>query len=586
MAYLVNERDIEFTLFEWLNLGELTKYEDYKEQSVELYKMVLTEALKFARSELEPLNKSGDQTGCRIENGKVITPPGFKEAYKKFAENGFISIDVPTTYGGQDLPMGLCSTVTEFFSGSNQAFCMYGGLTRGAAHLIETFMPKEFAGHFCPKMYGGEWSGTMCLTEPGAGSAVGDLKTTARKNQDGTYSITGSKLFISGGEHDLTDNIVHMVLARVEGDPQGTKGISLFIVPKIWVSPDGNMGEPNDVSCVNIEHKMGIKGSSTCTLNFGENGKCRGYLIGVQREGMKLMFQMMNEARLLVGLQGLGQGAAAYEQAVAYAMDRVQGMNTRIIDYPDVRRSLAICRSLVEGIRGMIAYTGKQIDISKKSKDEVERQRAQNRADLLTPICKAFSTDTGFWITELAMQVYGGYGYISEYPIEQYMRDVKISSIYEGTNGIQALDLIGRKLAIKNGELFREFYEDLSAFVSENEAHAELSAEVGELKKSIDAVGQVAMKFAEWGMSGDRITPQLGAVPFLEMCSYTMVAYVLISQAVLAQKKINEGSKDVFYTNKIHTARFFVNNLLPNVRMYSKSILTGDKSAMEIVYQG
>lgn len=584
MAYLVNERDIDFTLFEWLNIGALTQYDDFKEQNPDLYKMVLTEALKFARNELDPLNKKGDEVGCRFENGKVFTPPGFKEAYKKFSENGFISIDVPTTFGGQDLPMALCSMVTEFFSGSNQAFCMYGGLTRGAAHVIESFYPVDKAAPFCTKMYSGEWTGTMCLTEPGAGSAVGDLKTTAKANPDGTYNITGSKLFISGGDHDLSDNIVHMVLARIEGDPAGTKGISLFIVPKVWVNPDGSMGESNDVNCVNIEHKMGICGSSTCLLNFGENGKCRGYLIGEQRGGMKVMFQMMNEARLLVGIQGLGQGALAFEHAVAYAKDRVQGGNGRIIDYPDVRRNLAICKSLVEGMRGMIAYTGKQIDISHKSSDPAEKQHAQNRADLLTPICKAFATDMGFWITELAMQVYGGYGYIKEYPIEQLMRDVKISSIYEGTNGIQALDLIGRKLALRNGELFREFYEDVSTFAGENESHPVLGAEVVELKKAMDGIGQAAMKFAEWGMSGDRITPQLGATPFLEMCGYTMVAYVLLSQAVLAQQKLDAGSKDEFYATKVKTAKFFVNNLLPNVRMYAKVILTGDKSAMEIAF--
>lgn len=584
MAYLVDERDVEFALFEWLDLATLFKYDDYREQSIDLYKMVLSEALKFARNELEPLNKVGDRVGCKIENGKVTTPPGFKALYKKFAENGFVSVDVPTTYGGQDLPMGLCSIVTEFFSGANQAFCMYGGLTRGVAQVIETFFPPEKARHFCPKMYSGEWTGTMCLTEAGAGSAVGDLKTRAKKNADGTYNITGSKLFISGGEHDMADNIIHMVLARVEGDPAGTKGISLFVVPKIWINPDGSVGAPNDVTCVNIEHKMGICGSCTCLLNYGENGKCRAYLIGEQREGMKIMFRLMNDARLLVGIQGLGIGGAAYEAAVAYAKDRVQGGNTHIIDYPDVRRSLVTCRALVEGMRGMVAYTGKQIDISHKSKDPAEKQRALNRADLLTPICKAYCTDMGFRITEIAMQVYGGYGYIKEYPIEQYMRDVKIGSLYEGTNGIQALDLIGRKLALRNGELFREFYEDLTAFTDEHEGHSVLGADVAEFKKAIDSVGQAAMKFAEWGMGGDRITPQLGATAFLEMCGHTMVAWVLLSQAVVAQKKIDGGVKEPFYANKVKTAKFFVNNLLPQVSMNAKVILTGDKNAMEISF--
>ena len=581
MTYKVDERDLEFNLFEWLDLKKILSFETFQEHRVDLYKMILKESLKFAQNEIWPLNQKSDTIGCHKDKNGVTTPPGFKDAYQRFAQNGFIAPEIAIQYGGQGLCHPVALALSEYLTGASVAFTMYAGLAKGSAHLIETFASAELAERFCPKMFGGIWAGTMCLTEPQAGSAVGDIKTSAKKNKDGTYSVAGNKIFISCGEHDLTENIIHLVLARVEGDPEGTKGLSLFIVPKIWVNDDGTLAGPNDVQCVNIEEKMGIHGSATCSLNFGENKKCRAHLVGKQSFGIKYMFKLMNEARLLCGLQGQAVAGTAFEHAKDYAKERVQGGKTFIVSYPDVRRNLAICKSLVEAMRGMLLYTAWQVSVGKHSKDPAEKEKAQNRADLLTPICKAYCSDMGFRVTELAMQVYGGYGYIAEYPIEQYMRDVKISSIYEGTNGIQALDLLGRKLSMKNGELFQEFYQDVSEFITENETHKELKVEILELKKAIDSIGQVAMQFAQWSSEGDRIKPQLGATPFLEMCGHAVAAFVLLSQAVLAQKQIK---KESFYQNKVHTARFFAHNLLPKVRMFAKAILSGDSSAMAIEF--
>lgn len=584
MAYLVDERDVNFNLFEYLNIGQLSSLAAFSEQGEDMYKMVVSEALKFSQKVLEPLNVPGDRAGCRIEGGRVKTPAGYKEAFKQLSENGFIGVDVPTTFGGQGLPVSVFVPMYEFFSGANVPLSMYAGLTRGSAFLIESFGNQEIKDMFCARMYSGEWAGTMCLTEPWAGSAVGDLKTTAKPLGDGTYSITGSKIFISGGDHDLSDNIIHLVLARVEGDAAGTKGISLMAVPRIWVNKDGSLGEFNDVNCVNIEHKMGIKAQATCSLNFGEAGKCRGFLVGEKSKGMRYMFQMMNEARLLCGLQGLSLGAAAYESALKYAKDRVQGGNQTIINYPDVKRNLALCKALMEGIRGLLYKTAIQIDQAHHSNDAALKETLMDRVELMTPICKAFGSDMGFKVTEIAMQVYGGYGYISEYPIEQYMRDVKISSIYEGTNGIQALDLLGRKLPLKGGQAFRAFYEELTGFSEKHASHTQLKDEMAQFKKAADTMGQVAMKMAELGMNGDMLSPQLGATPFLEIVGYVTCAHILLEQAILAQSKIDAGANEAFYRNKVRTAKFFVAQLLPNVQARGKSIMSLDKTALEMEF--
>jgi Acyl-CoA dehydrogenases len=600
MAYKVNYRDVEFNLFEYLQIQDLGKSEKHHGLGKEDFSAILSEALKFALKEIDPLYKKSDECGCKLEDGKVTTFPGLKEAYQNFAANGFIAMDTPTTYGGLNLPESVTIGCGEFFIGCCVAFSMYTGLTRGAAHLIETFASTELAQRYVPKMYGGQWAGTMCLTEPQAGSAVGDLSTSAVPEGD-HYKIKGSKIFISSGDHDLTENIIHMVLARVQGDPAGTKGISLFIVPKFRVNEDGSVGKANDVKTVNLEHKMGIKGSTTATLSFGDNNECIGYLLGEQRRGMPMMFQMMNEARIACGLQGQAVAGAAYEAALDYAQQRTQGGKTLIIEYPDVRRMLITMKAYVEGMRALLLYSAYLDDRSMVEKDEATREKYEGRLSLLTPVCKAYCTDNGFRVTELAMQTYGGYGYISEYPIEQYMRDVKISSIYEGTNGIQALDLIGRKLGQKNGQYFRELYEEINGFLSRHVSHPAFTAEIANLKKATEQLGQLTMKIAEWAMGGNLISPQLHAVSYLHNFGDVMLAYLLLDQAVLALGKLEEvwksqGAGDEaqkskiceentearFFESKVKTARFFISNLLPHATARAKAILNDDPSAMKI----
>jgi len=585
MAYHVDFRDVQFNVFDFLNISQLLHYPAFSEQNLELYQMVLDESLKFAQKELEPINASGDREGCKLVDGKVTTPRGYPKAFAAFAENGYVSMDANPALGGQGLPHTMRVAAYEFLTGANIPLSMYGGLTHGAAHLIESFGSDSLVQLFCEKMYRGQWAGTMCLTEPGAGSAVGDLKSTATPLPDGTYSISGQKIFISGGDQDLTENIVHLLLARIPGDPAGTKGISLFVVPKYWVSKDGQMGALNDVICTNLEHKMGIKASSTCALSFGESGQCRGILLGERAQGMRYMFQMMNEARLLCGVQGSSVAAASYEHAWRYASERVQaGVN--ILNYPDVRRNLALCRSLSEGMRALVYYAAFYLDLAEKEKDPVKKARYQNRIDFLTPICKAYCSDHGFKVTELAMQIYGGYGYVSDYPIEQYMRDVKISSIYEGTNGIQALDLLGRKISANQGLFYRELCEDIVNTLMPLAAQSQLQKEVQELKKAIERIGQVLQSFAEQMMSGQKEAPFYHATPFLEMMGHTVIAFLLLHQAMHCESlaKINTENP-TFYQNKIHTARFFAAQFLPRVHAFAKTMQDQDRSAFSIIYQ-
>ncbi len=600
MTYQVNFRDVEFNLFDYLKIQDLGRHEKYHGSGKDDFQAILKEALKFAVNEIDPLFKPSDQIGCRMENGKVLAPPGFRETYQHFASNGFIGMDVPHTYGGLGLPEVLTMACGEFFIGCSVAFSMYSGLSRGAAHLIETFATPDLAGRYVPKMYSGQWSGTMCLTEPQAGSAVGDLTTSAVKEGD-HYKLKGNKIFISSGDHDLTENIIHMVLARIEGDPLGTKGISLFIVPKLRVNDDGSMGPSNDVKTVNLEHKMGIRGSSTASLSFGDNNDCIGYLIGEPRKGMPMMFQLMNEARIACALQGSAVAGTAYESALDYAKQRTQGGNTLIIEYPDVRRMLITMKAYVEGMRALLLYTSYLDDRATLEQDAELKEKYEGRLGLLTPVCKAYCTDFGFKVTELAMQVYGGYGYISEYPVEQYMRDVKISSIYEGTNGIQALDLIGRKLGQKNGQYFREFYEELDVFIARNNSHPAFTLELAGLKKSLDQLGQATMKIGEWAMGGNLLLPQLHAVAYLYNFGDVMLGYLLLDHAILALKMLEEiwraqgadneekkskicqeNEEAKFLEGKVKAARYFISSLLPHAGARTRIILNEDPSALKI----
>ncbi|MCX7635034.1 MAG: acyl-CoA dehydrogenase family protein, partial [Syntrophales bacterium] len=460
---LVSTRDQQFLLFEQFNVETLFEKERFKDFSKDIALMMQNEAEKMAVNVILPTYAEGDKEGCHIDKtGQVRVPRCFHDAYKKFCEGGWLAAARSPEVGGQGMPVSLANAYSEYFAAANFAFLMYPGLTNGAAHLIELYGTEEMKNKYMYKMFAGEWGGTMCLTEPGAGSDVGALKTTAKRLPDGKFLITGTKCFISSGDHDLTPNIIHPVLARIEGDPPGTAGISIFIVPKIRVNDDGTLGEPNDVKTGNVEHKMGIKGSATCTLIFGDEGKCIGELLGKEREGMRIMFNMMNEARLEVGMQSLGHASAAYEHAVQYAKERIQSTPVwemkspdakavPIIMHPDVRRDLLWMKAMVEGIRAINFFTAYSLDMAEVAETPEERAKYKGFAELLTPICKAYSSDMACLVTSKAIDVYGGYGYCQEYPVEQYMRDVKIACIYEGTNGIQALDLVGRKLGQNKG---------------------------------------------------------------------------------------------------------------------------------------
>ncbi|HEY1126476.1 MAG TPA: acyl-CoA dehydrogenase family protein, partial [Actinomycetota bacterium] len=469
--YRADLRELSFVLLEQFRLGELLGKAPYEAWGPEEAKAVLEETYRFAREVLGPLNASGDRQGCRLEEGQVRTPDGFREAWKRLYESGFKTLGISAEHGGQGAPTSLQVLVEELLSGANPAFNMYSGLAFGAAETLLECATPEQAKRYAAKMLDGTWGGTMCLTEPHAGSDVGAAKTSARRLGQGRYAIRGTKVFISAGDHDLAENIIHLVLARVEGAPPGTKGLSLFIVPKKRIGADGSSGESNDVTVGSIEHKMGINGSATAVLNFGDNDRCIGELVGtVENVGMSQMFRMMNGARIAVGIQGLATAAAAYLNAVQYAHERKQGPHythwkdptaprVAIIEHPDVRRMLMDLKSHTEGIRALIVKLAWHGDSARTltGKDEEKTAYHRGQVDLLTPLVKSFASDEAFRLAAVAIQVYGGAGYLKDHPVEQYTRDAKIFSIYEGTNHIQALDLVSRKLGARGGENFSDF---------------------------------------------------------------------------------------------------------------------------------
>jgi alkylation response protein AidB-like acyl-CoA dehydrogenase len=615
--YKVDMRDVTFALFDWLNVGQLSDHEPFKtfEIDEDTMKMVIEEAYKFAFNEVSPLFKDSEFT-AEFEDGKVKLPPEFKKAFDGFCENGWLSLTANPEFGGQGFPGTIGAAAMEFFCGASIAFTMYPELSHGAAHILEAFGSDWLKETFVEKMYAGKWAGTMCLTEPGAGSDVGALKTKAIKQDDGTYKIVGTKIFISSGDHELTPNIIHPVLARVEGAPAGIKGVSIFMVPKYLVNEDGSLGDANDVACSGIEHKMGIKASATCTLNFGENDNCKGWLIGEENQGIKYMFQMMNEARLYVGLQGAALAGASYMSALDYAKERVQFRHIKdmakhdapgvpIIEHPDIRRSLMFMKSISEGCRALLYKTAFYHDMA-KSAEGADKDRYEGLVELLVPICKAYSSDWGFDVTETGVQILGGYGYCSEYPLEQYCRDVKIASIYEGANGIQALDLLGRKLSMKGGMLFMTYMQELSTFVEKAKADEKLGGLGEKLAEAQNWLATTVMDFGSKARSKEptqMILPVLNATPFLDMFGHVVISQLLLEQALVANEKLDalcqekgaadgaakralyaENDEAKFLYGKTQSAAWFINNMLPQAEAIMKSINNGDLSAMKMVF--
>ncbi len=608
---LVNTRDQRFVLYEEIGVEKLFEYEKYADYSADMVDMVLTEAEKFALEEILPTYEIADKEDPAVfKDGKAYAPKCYHKPFKNIREAGWFCPLFPVEVGGQGMPKVLANANSEMFGSANYSFMMYVGLTLGAADLIMTYGTEEQKNKYVYKMAAGEWAGTMCLTEPGAGSDVGASRATAKKLPDGTYSITGTKCFISSGDHDLTENIIHPVLARIEGDPPGTKGLSLFIIPKIRVNDDGTLGEPNDVITGNLEHKMGIKGSATATLNFGENGNCIGEILGEERQGIKIMFQMMNEARLGTGMQGLDHASAALEHAIAYAKERVQSRDLTsqspegvpIIRHPDIRRSLLYMKSHVEGMRSMNYWTGYCIDMAEVAETEEEREKWNGYVELITPIIKAYCSDKGVELCGLAMDVYGGYGYCQEYPIEQYMRDCKIATIYEGTNAIQSLDLVFRKLAQRKGQNAMNLLTDIGATVEQGKGIEGLKEYAGYLGDASAALGDMLMQFGTWLKGGEFMVPLTIHRPFLMIMGDVVVGWRLLGAAAIAsekldalfkeagadtpeaQRELGKNNADVaFYLGKVASAKYFAANILTTVEARFKAIKLGDKTPVEML---
>ena len=592
---LVNTRDQKFVLYEQIGIDKLYGFEKYADYSQEVVDMVLSEAEKMAVEVIAPTLEEGDKEGAQFKEGKAYAPACMHQPFKTFCEAGWVCAAKDPEVGGQNLPLSVHTACWELFAAGHMAFTMYSSLTTGAAGLIDVHGTEELKNKYMYRMYTGEWGGTMCLTEPGAGSDVGALRTTAKRLPDGTYSITGTKCFISSGDHDLTENIVHPVLARIEGDPAGTKGISIFIVPKIRVNDDGSLGEPNDVITGNIEHKMGIKASATATLNFGENGNCIGELLGEERAGMKIMFQMMNEARLDVGVQGMSIASAAYEHAVQYAKERIQSKSAlagkdadavAIINHPPVRRNLLWMKAYLEGIRALNYFTGFSIDMAEASDSEEERNKYHGYAELLTPICKAFSSDRGVDICSKAMDVYGGYGFCQEYPVEQYLRDCKITQIYEGTNQIQSMDLVGRKLGQNKGQNVMNLFTDITATIEKLKGVEELRSSIAKLAEASGALAELPPAFVECFKSGKAAVPIQNVEPFLAVMGDVVCGWFLLQGAGIALEKLaslDAGDVDVpFYKGKVMTARFFAAEILSTVKTRCEIIRENEAIAVEI----
>ena len=579
--------NIRFVLHEVLGAEQLTEIPDFEEANAELVDQILEEGGRLCEEVLFPINQSGDEEGCKLENGKVTTPKGFKEAYDQFIQGGWCGVSADPEYGGMGLPMLVNTVMQEMICSANFSFGMYPGLSQGAYEALHQFGTSEQKDTYLPKLIEGTWSGTMCLTEPHCGTDLGLIRTKANPNDDDSYNVTGTKIFISAGEHDLTENIVHLVLARLPDAPEGVKGISLFVVPKYLPEDMG----VNGVVCGSIEHKMGIKASSTCVMNFEES---KGWLVGEPNKGLKAMFTMMNAARLGVAMQGLGIAEVAYQNALAYAKDRLQMRSLDgtkepdkpadpIIVHPDVRRMLLTSKAFCEGSRALSYWIGMHLDMSMKHPDPAQRQESDDLVALMTPILKAYQTDMGFEVSSLAMQVHGGHGYIWEYGVEQYARDARIAMIYEGTNGIQALDLVGRKMGAHMGRYLRRFFHPVSEFIEANQSNADLQEFIFPLAKAFAKLQQATAMTAQRGLK-DPIEAGAASTDYLRQFALVAMGYMWIQMVKVAQEKLKDGGDQdkSFYEAKVKTARFFFTRMLPEADWHFKAIMAGAEPLMEL----
>ena len=583
--------DALFLLNDVFHLDHYGNLPGFSDASPDVVEAVLREAAKFSEEVLTPLNRVGDKEGCkRAADGSVSTPKGFKDAYKQIVEGGWIGISVPPEFGGQGLPATLTEIVNEFFCSANMAFAMYPGLTQGAIAALLTHASGQLKAKFLPKMIEGVWTGTMNLTEPHCGTDLGLLRSKAAKQADGSYKISGTKIFISAGEHDLSENIIHLVLARIEGAPAGTKGISLFVVPKFLVKDDGSLDARNAVTCGSIEEKMGIHGNSTCVMNYDG---ATGWLIGEENRGLNAMFTMMNEARLVVGVQGLALSEVAYQNAAAYAKERLQGRSISgpkypdkaadpIIVHPDVRRILMSIRAFNEAARALVMWTALKSDVAHRSDDEKERQGADDHMGLLTPVIKGVLTDSGFANAVLAQQVFGGHGYIAEHGMEQFVRDARIAQIYEGANGIQALDLVGRKLGKDGGRAIMAFFNEVQTYLKERANSDAMNVYLKPLGQSLAHLQQASM----WFMQNAMAKPDnagAGSYDYMHLFGLVALGYMWCRIAEAALAKLPKANGSAARLNaKLVTARFFMDRMLPETATRLARIEAGAGSTMEL----
>jgi alkylation response protein AidB-like acyl-CoA dehydrogenase len=581
-------REMKFLLYDVLEIGSYSNLPRFSEAPQDVIDAVLDSGSRFASEVLQPINAIGDKQGCkRNADGSVTTPKGFKEAYKQMSDDGWMAISADPAYGGQGLPRVVAMPFLEMCSSANMAFSMYPGLTRGAAEAIQTGGSDEQKRIYLPNMVSGKWAGTMNLTEPQCGTDLGLIRTKATPQPDGTYKITGQKIWISGGEQDLAENIIQLVLARIEGAPEGIKGISLFIVPKFLVNADGSLGARNGFQCGGLEEKMGIHGNATCVMNYDG---ATGYLVGEANKGMRTMFVMMNEARLGVGMQGLAQAEVAYQNAADFARERVQGRSITgakapdkpadpIIVHPDVRRMLMDCKAFIEGGRAFAYWTALQGDLLHVSPDQLVREKAEDRMTLLTPVIKGFLTDRGFKAASDALQLHGGTGYTREQGVEQFVRDARIAMIYEGTNGIQALDLVGRKLAANGGRAVFGFFSELEEFVTNNEGEEKLKPFVAGVQTANGQLKEATMWLMQNGMSN---FDNAGASShdYLQLFGLTALSLMWAKMAKAALAK--QGAGDRFYADKLITARYFFERVLPDATSHLAKVKTGAGPVMAL----
>ena len=600
--YVYTSRDHKFIFKEWLDMGKVFGFDAFKDYySVDDIDNILDQALKVAREVTAPSRDDNELIQAQFNEGKVTVPPSFKEAYWFLNQNGWGGSNEDEETEGH-MPQTLFRACIEYQMAANAALMPYILATAGAATLITNFGSEHVKNLYKEKMYSGEWSGTMCLTEPNAGTDVGDLLTRAYPTEvEGIYRIKGTKCFITGGEQDITENIIHLVLARVEGAKPGTRGISLFAVPKMWVDDDGNIVGSNDVNCVGIEHKMGIKGSATCVMAFGEDNQCRGYILGNppdaegRGEGMAQMFQMMNGARMETGHAALSETALAYNNAVAYATERIQGRpitNSKaermpIIKHEDVRRMLLDLKAYVEALRALIFRTYYYFDIVQYSKDPDEVRRVKARLEVNTPIVKAYCSDRAWELTAEAMQVFGGNGYSEEYPIAELCRDVKIYSIWEGTNYIQSMDLIGRKWMMGKGKVFADWLAEIEEFAMANAGETDFEKEMAILLRAVSAYKEIQSTIASYFMNQKISMMPLYATRILQASGELICGQLILEQALVARKKIDELGSDhydyPFYNGKVNAAKYFVRNIVPNIFKTLEVVKEGDTSVLDIV---